>query len=51
MRADEDHWKEVLAKKDHHVDIDEFLDFCKQTGTEPMITVNFGTGTPQEAAD
>lgn len=51
LRADEDHWKEVLAKKDHHVDIDEFLEFCKETGTEPMITVNFGTGTPQEAAD
>lgn len=51
LRADEDHWKEVLAKKDHHVDIDEFLDFCKETNTEPMITVNFGTGTPQEAAD
>ena len=51
LRADEDHWKEVLAKKDFMVDIDEFLGFCKETNTEPMITVNFGTGTPQEAAD
>jgi hypothetical protein len=51
LRADEDHWKEVLAKKDFMVDIDEFLDFCKQTSCEPMITVNFGTGTPQEAAE
>lgn len=33
------------------VDIDEFLDFCKKSGTTPMITVNFGTGTPEEAAD
>jgi hypothetical protein len=33
------------------VDVDEFLDFCKQTDCEPMFTVNFGTGTPQEAAE
>jgi hypothetical protein len=51
LRADDDRWKEVLAKKDFLVDTDEFLDFCKKTGTEPMITVNFGKGTPQEAAD
>jgi hypothetical protein len=51
LRADEDHWKEVLAKKDWMVDVDEFLDFCKQTNCEPMFTVNFGTGTPEEAAD
>jgi hypothetical protein len=51
LRADEDHWKEVLAKKDFMVDIDEFLEFCKQVNCEPMITVNFGSGTPQEAAD
>lgn len=51
LRADEDHWKEVLAKKDFLVDIDEFLDLCKKTNTTPMITVNFGTGTVQDAAD
>jgi hypothetical protein len=51
LRADEDHWKEVLAKKDWMVDVDEFLDFCKQTDCEPMFTVNFGTGTPEEAAE
>lgn len=51
LRADEDHWKEVLDKKDHQVDTDEFLEFCKQTGTEPMMTVNFGKGTPKEAAE
>jgi hypothetical protein len=50
LRADEDHWEEVLKKKDWLVDIDEFLDFCGKTGTTPMITANFGTGTPQEAA-
>jgi len=51
LRADDDHWKEVLAKKDFMVDTDEFGDFCKQTGTTPMITVNFGKGTPEEAAE
>jgi hypothetical protein len=50
LRADDDHWQEVLAKKDFMVDIDEFLDFCKQVNCEPMITVNFGSGTSQEAA-
>ncbi len=50
LRADEDHWKEVLDAKDFMVDTDEFLDFCKKTNTEPMITVNFGRGTPEEAA-
>lgn len=50
LRADEDHWQEVLDKKDWMVDTDEFLEFCQQTNTTPMITVNFGTGTPEEAA-
>lgn len=51
LRADDDHWQEVLAKKDFRVDTDEFLEFCKETGDEAMFTVNFGKGTPQEAAD
>jgi hypothetical protein len=50
LRADEDHWQEVLKKKDFLVDVDEFLDFCKKTNCQPMFTVNFGTGAPQEAA-
>jgi len=50
LRADDDHWKEVLDKKDWMVDTDEFLEFCDKTGTTPMITVNFGKGTPEEAA-
>jgi len=50
LRADDDHWEEVLANKDWMVDTDEFLEWCKQTNTEPMITVNFGKGTPEEAA-
>ena len=30
---------------------DELLDFAAQVGAEPLITVNVGTGTAQEAAD
>jgi alpha-N-arabinofuranosidase len=29
----------------------EFMNFCKQINTEPMLAVNMGTGTIQEAAD
>ncbi|MFX1391913.1 MAG: LamG-like jellyroll fold domain-containing protein, partial [Promethearchaeota archaeon] len=31
--------------------IDEHYDFCQNIGAKPTITVNFGTGTPQEAAN
>jgi alpha-N-arabinofuranosidase len=30
---------------------DEFLRYCNDVGAEPLLTVNFGTGTPEEAAD
>jgi alpha-N-arabinofuranosidase len=30
---------------------DEFIDLCKQLGTEPLITLNAGTGTLQSALD
>jgi alpha-L-arabinofuranosidase len=29
----------------------EFLDFAQQIGAEPFISINVGSGTPQEAAD
>ncbi len=51
LRADDDNWQEVLAKKDFMVDTDEFLEFAKKTGNTAMITVNFGKGTPQQAAE
>jgi hypothetical protein len=50
LSADEYHWKEMLGAKDGNVDTDEFLEFCRKTGCEPMLTVNFGTGTAEEAA-
>jgi hypothetical protein len=51
LRADDDHWKEILEKKDFLVDVDEVLSFVDETNTNLMVTVNFGSGTPQEAAD
>lgn len=51
LRADDDHWKQVLDKKDFLVDTDEFLQWLKETGNEGMFTVNYGKGTPEEAAD
>src|SRR5206468_5093319 len=29
---------------------DEFISFCRAVGCEPMICVNAGSGTPEEAA-
>ena len=51
LSSDEYHWKEANEKKNQGITTDEFLDFCDKTGCKPMITVNFGTGTPQEAAE
>jgi alpha-N-arabinofuranosidase len=31
--------------------IDEYYDWVRKTGAEPMLAVNLGTGTPEEAAD
>ena len=50
LRADDDHWKEILDNKDWMIDTDEFLAWLKQTGANAMFTVNFGSGTEQEAA-
>lgn len=30
---------------------DEFMKFCEEVGCEPMICINAGNGTPEEAAD
>ncbi|MBN1419145.1 MAG: hypothetical protein JXP34_10235 [Planctomycetes bacterium] len=35
----------------NHMGTDEFLRFCEICGCEPMICVNAGDGTPEEAAD
>jgi len=35
----------------NHVGTDEFLKLCRKMDWMPMITVNMGTGTPEEARD
>ena len=35
---------------DNHFGSDEFMQFVKEVEVEPLINVNFGTGTPKEAA-
>ena len=60
------HWKEGIGPVDerpmrnnpawnheeyNHVGTDEWLAFCELVGCEPMICVNVGNGTPEEAAD
>ena len=32
------------------VGTDEFMTLCRHVGTEPILTINMGTGTPEEAA-
>ncbi|NOY07759.1 MAG: hypothetical protein GXP33_02825 [Spirochaetes bacterium] len=59
------HWKDGIGPIDrrkttmnvpwdmieyNYVGIDEFMDFCRAVGTEPLILVNAGDGTPEEAA-
>jgi alpha-N-arabinofuranosidase len=38
-----------LSVESNKIGIDEFMDWCKKVGTEPMAAVNLGTGTPQDA--
>lgn len=59
------HWKDGVGPVDkrpmsrnpawggaeyNHVGTDEWLAFCELTGCEPLICVNAGNGTPEEAA-
>ena len=37
--------------ENNDVGTDEFMQWCELIGSEPMITVNTGNGTPEEAAD
>jgi len=60
------HWKDGVGPVDkrkstanrpwnsieyNHVGTDEFMGFCKAAGTEPMICLNAGDGSPEEAAE
>jgi len=42
------HWKGI---EENNFGTDEFIHFCRNIGSEPMICVNFGSGTPEEAAN
>jgi len=42
------HWKGI---EENNFGTDEFIRFCRNIGSEPMICVNFGSGTPEEAAN
>lgn len=37
--------------EDNSFGTDEYMEFCRNTGCEPMICVNFGSGTAEEAAN
>ena len=41
-------WRQLDPNK---VGIDEFIEWCKDTNTQVMMSANLGTGTPKEAAE
>lgn len=65
--ADTYHWKDGIGpkkdrpsmlniwwgnvKEDNSFGTDEFLNMCELLGTEPYLSANVGSGTPQEMAD
>ena len=65
--ADEYHWRDGIGPREsrpaminthwggvvenNHFGTHEFLDFCEQTGAEPYICLNVGSGTVQEAME
>ncbi len=40
-------WKRI---DNNHMGIDEYTDWVKKAGAEPILAVNLGTGTPEEAS-
>ena len=63
--ADCYHWEDGIGKRDtrpyrmnrhwggfedNSFGTDEYVEMCKNLGCEPMLCVNFGSGTPEEAA-
>lgn len=42
------HWG---GYEDNSFGMDEYMDFCHSIGCEPMVCVNFGSGTAEEAAN
>ncbi len=63
--ADDYHWRDGVGpraerprrmnlwwhqEESNHFGTHEFVDLCRQTGAEPYICLNVGSGTPEEAA-
>ena len=40
-------WKRIES---NHMGINEYTDWVKKVGSEPILAVNLGTGTPEEAS-
>lgn len=52
--ADIYHWKDHTAPGGYvapNTDFDTFMAAARRVGAEPMIVANYGTGTPEEAAE
>ncbi|WP_246886016.1 LPXTG cell wall anchor domain-containing protein [Streptomyces sp. GESEQ-4] len=54
--ADEYHWKTHTSGDGtgwipSNTDFDSFMATAKKVGAQPILTANYGSGTPQEAAD
>ncbi|MGW7414119.1 LPXTG cell wall anchor domain-containing protein [Streptomyces sp. NPDC054863] len=54
--ADEYHWKthtygDGSGWIPSHTNFDRFMTTAKKVGAQPILTANYGSGTPQEAAD
>lgn len=50
------HWGKIYDKSigpniENQFGTDEFLNLCEEIGAKPYLNVNYGTGTPEEAAD
>lgn len=43
-----EHWGGI---EQNQFGIDEYMEFCRRLSCEPLICVNFGSGTPEDAAD
>ncbi len=50
------HWGKIYDKSlepdiENQFGTDEFLNLCEEIGAKPYLNVNYGTGSPEEAAD
>ncbi len=43
-----EHWGGI---EQNHFGTDDYIEFCKEVNSEPLICVNFGSSTPEDAAN